>query len=206
MFSLECSRNFLGIWEGVKGLLDQWPTVSAKATCAELQRQTTSACVKKKKKHEKWKSHPEKMTEKCCWCSLNSRSSLTHTISHPGANWTLMICKGSTWIMQAAATNHVKTFRTLWNPLVNPWPKTLIQASYLSLCASHCIQFLSQIHYFRCHLMPSQRITNIPPECLPTVYYVTALCAAGFVHVRTWTENIPGQPKRDRLRPSRVQM
>lgn len=185
----ELSRNLR-----CESLLDQWPTVSAKATCAELQRQTTSSYVRKDMKNG---NPPLRNAVGVRWTA--------EAASHTPLNWTLMICKGSTWIMQAAATNHVKAFRALWNCLVNPWPKTLTQASYLSLCASHRIQFLSQTHYFRCYLMPPQRITNIPPECLPTVYYVTALCAAGFVHVRTWRETIPGQPTRDRLRPSRVQ-
>lgn len=101
-------KHHSGNWEGVKGPLDQWPTVLAKATCAEPTK-TSDDCLCLKR-HENWKSHPEKMVRNAVEVHGTAEAGShtdahTHTISHPGANWTLMICKGSTWIMQAAATN-----------------------------------------------------------------------------------------------------
>lgn len=108
---LDMVKHHSGNWEGVKGPLDQWLTVLAKATCAVLTK-TSNDCLCLNR-HKNWKSHPEKMVRNAAeWSSRNSRGRLTHrrthTISHPRANWTLRISKGSTWIMQAAATNHIE--------------------------------------------------------------------------------------------------
>lgn len=163
---LDTVKHHSGNWEGVKGLLDQWPTVLAKATCAEpVKTSDDCSCLKR---HKNWKSHPEKMVRNAVEVRRTAEAgSHTHTISHPGGKLdTDDLQKAQHESMQAAATNHIGGEKQK--------QKSRLAKPRLRLCVSHRVQSLSQTHHYRCHLLPVRWIAN----CLPTAYYAISLHAA----------------------------
>lgn len=172
-------KHHSGNWEGVKGPPDQWLTVLVKATCAEPTK--TSNDCSSLKRHKNKKSHPEKMVRNGVEVHETAEAgsqtdARTHTISHPGANWTLMICKGSTWIMQAAVTNHMVR-KTKQKKQVS---KASAETGYIPLCPMLESNTPLQVAFIA-SLVNKKFPAPVSAYCL--------LCnspACNFAHVRTW--------------------